>query len=939
MSYISSSGNPTPADEYSPNAPIVQVEGINNQQNPIEQDSLLTSKSSSSSSNKSSFPHTLLPFNPATTISNTASHQHQQEQEMLSGFAIPNPPISTQQSSVIAADKDSIDSNHLQSSNQNNSQIDSPRTLWMGDLDPWLDENGIADLWWTILNKKVSVKIIKPRISKPDMDYLGLSHSGYCFVEFESFDDAQQALSLNGKLLPDIAMPSQQQFPKNPDNQKKYFRLNWASGATLTAPIIQTPEYSLFVGDLSASTTEAHLLAFFQKKFPTSIKTVRVMTDPVSGKSRCFGFVRFTDELERQKALIEMNGAWFGGRPLRVALATPRNNSNQNNNLQNHSQFQNQNQNHHSHHPNGHFRNHTPNSLTPGNPSQGIFSPNNRNNPNFYNDPNQSDLMFLPSHSAHPPPPHPPSALANSPYGFYGTPVLQPPPFDNNLIGNANTPPPPISNIGSNYAGRPSSSSDVPNHSNDNPTKNNPTNNEFAGYPPGAIPGLIGIPNSIDQFGGGPVNPLITGGTNGANVEFNNRPNLNHNFSPNLRTLQGNSQGQPFTDPKNTTVFVGGLSSEVSEQTLFTLFKPFGLIQQVKIPPGKNCGFIKYDTREEAEEAIGAMQGFIIGGNRIRLSWGRVSMNNKKYQQQQQQVAQAAQIQAAAALSMGMDPASAIAAAAAAAAGGYPPPPPPPHATGIPPGMPPHQKYGGIPPPPPQALGIPPPPIQGAMGSPYLNQGSGTPPPYMRGQHRGSGSGSGSGSGVETNEEDLTTPFDTKISGSPKMPPMDPYFYGHPPPPPGINDYNYYGGPIGFNHPQAPDQQQDRPQETSNPEDLVESMTTLHLDEAKQEGSREGQEIEASKEVSNALPNRGPGPPGMFAPPMYNGGFPMQDYSYMTHVPNEYLYQAGFNGPPPPFAPTQQPVAEEQDKEEKAQEKPEEEEPKSKESGVDVKKN
>ena len=49
------------------------------------------------------------------------------------------------------------------------------------------------------------------------------------------------------------------------------------------------------------------------------------MTDPISGKSRCFGFVRFTEELERQRALIEMNGAWFAGRPLRVALATPRN--------------------------------------------------------------------------------------------------------------------------------------------------------------------------------------------------------------------------------------------------------------------------------------------------------------------------------------------------------------------------------------------------------------------------------------------------------------------------------------------------------------------------------------------------------------------------------------------------------------------------------------
>ncbi|KAK7675889.1 hypothetical protein QCA50_021170, partial [Cerrena zonata] len=271
-------------------------------------------------------------------------------------------------------------------------------------------------------------------------------------------------------------------------------------------------------------------------------------------------------------------------------------------------------------------------------------------------------------------------------------------------------------------------------------------------------------------------------------------------------------------------------------------------------------------------------------------------MNNKKYQQQQTTSGPSCSNTSSSCIIYGDGPASAIAAAAAAAAGGYPPPPPPPHATGLPPGMPPHQKYGGIPPPP-QALGIPPPPIQGAMGSPYLNQGSGTPPPYMRGQHRGSGSGSGSG--VETNEEDLTTPFDNKLSGSPKMPPMDPYFYGHPPPPPGINDYNYYGGPIGFNHPQAPDQQQDRLQEPTNPEDLVESMTTLHLNEAKPDGSSEGQEIEASKEVSNALPNRGPGPPGMFAPPMYNGGFPMQDYSYMTHVPNEYLYQAGLMDLPP----------------------------------------
>lgn len=68
--------------------------------------------------------------------------------------------------------------------------------------------------------EKVVVKIIKPKNMKPDINFQGLTNSGYCFVEFESFEDAQHALSLNGQLLPDIAMPSQLNFPNNPDNQK-----------------------------------------------------------------------------------------------------------------------------------------------------------------------------------------------------------------------------------------------------------------------------------------------------------------------------------------------------------------------------------------------------------------------------------------------------------------------------------------------------------------------------------------------------------------------------------------------------------------------------------------------------------------------------------------------------------------------------------------------
>ncbi|KAI5961616.1 NGR1 [Candida pseudojiufengensis] len=503
-----------------------------------------SSNKSQTNSITSSNPQAINPH----TVSNTASHQHKQEQELLSSYTVPNPPISTKQSNAIITEQQHQQHQQHDSLSSTSSTSDQPRTLWMGDLDSWLDEQQITDLWWNILQKKVIVKIIKPKSLK--IGFQGLTNSGYCFVEFESFEDAQQALSLNGQLLPDIAMPSQQHFLNNPDNQKKYFRLNWASGATLTAPIIQMPEFSLFVGDLSASTTEAHLLAFFQKSFPDSIKTVRVMTDPISGKSRCFGFVRFTDESERQRALTEMNGIWFAGRPLRVALATPRNTNNRRYNQQSQPSLQQQQQQLH-HSP---FIQH----------------------PNEFQDSNTlpPEMMFLPPQG---------SPL----YGFY------------NQLNSAGSP----RDIDTNYLDTPQQHQNFP-------------RSLQLGIPPHQQqPNQISPQQQQQQQQQQPP-PQIP-------LHYQNQP-------------PPQQHPQQFADPNNTTVFVGGLSSEVTEATLFTLFKPFGIIQQIKIPPGKNCGFVKYSTREEAEETIAAMQGFIIGGNRVRLSWGRVSMNNKRFLHQQQ---------------------------------------------------------------------------------------------------------------------------------------------------------------------------------------------------------------------------------------------------------------------------------------------------------------
>ncbi|KAG8724111.1 RRM protein [Ceratobasidium sp. 395] len=92
-------------------------------------------------------------------------------------------------------------------------------------------------------------------------------------------------------------------------------------------------------------------------------------------------------------------------------------------------------------------------------------------------------------------------------------------------------------------------------------------------------------------------------------------------------------------DPYNTTVFVGGLSGLIAEDTLRSFFVPFGEIHYVKIPPGKGCGFVQFVRKADAERAIERMQGYPIGGGKIRLSWGR-SQSDKAAQA----AAQAAQL-------------------------------------------------------------------------------------------------------------------------------------------------------------------------------------------------------------------------------------------------------------------------------------------------------
>ena len=141
---------------------------------------------------------------------------------------------------------------------------------------------------------------------------------GYGFAEFVDRATAERALrALNG-----TPMPSAHQN----------FRLNWATfgvgarsndGPTRAGSNSGVVDHSIFVGDLAPEVSDFDLQETFSARYP-SVRNARVVTDPSTGRSKGFGFVRFSQEDERDKALTEMNGVRCGSRAMRISQAIPR---------------------------------------------------------------------------------------------------------------------------------------------------------------------------------------------------------------------------------------------------------------------------------------------------------------------------------------------------------------------------------------------------------------------------------------------------------------------------------------------------------------------------------------------------------------------------------------------------------------------------------------
>ncbi|CAD6250618.1 unnamed protein product [Miscanthus lutarioriparius] len=174
------------------------------------------------------------------------------------------------------------------------------RTIWVGDLQYWMDENYLHSCFGPS-GEVVNIKVIRNRHS-------GVSE-GYGFVEFYSHVSAEKSLqNFSGHVMP---------------NTDRAFKLNWASYSMGEKRMELSSDHSIFVGDLAVDVTDEMLLELFSNKY-RSVKGAKVIIDANTGRSRGYGFVRFGDDNDKTHAMTEMNGVYCSTRPIRVGPATPR---------------------------------------------------------------------------------------------------------------------------------------------------------------------------------------------------------------------------------------------------------------------------------------------------------------------------------------------------------------------------------------------------------------------------------------------------------------------------------------------------------------------------------------------------------------------------------------------------------------------------------------
>lgn len=126
---------------------------------------------------------------------------------------------------------------------------------------------------------------------------------GYGFLIFNTKENAEKALlELNGKTMPKTT--------------NKKFKLNYASFNSHN----NESEHSIYICDLCHSVTSEKLVSFFKSKYK-SVIGAKIIIDPSTKLSKGYGFVTFSDEKEKDKAIREMNGKILNDKAIKTGNA------------------------------------------------------------------------------------------------------------------------------------------------------------------------------------------------------------------------------------------------------------------------------------------------------------------------------------------------------------------------------------------------------------------------------------------------------------------------------------------------------------------------------------------------------------------------------------------------------------------------------------------
>ncbi|KAJ4884254.1 protein INAPERTURATE POLLEN1-like [Raphanus sativus] len=205
--------------------------------------------------------------------------------EFLAGFQDQNcPPLDTPEPSQ---------SHGLEQQHTSEADEARERTLWIGAVTDDMDTEFLYRCFAGTTGEVVNVGLPNHKVTGKSI--------GYGFIEFISRDAAERALqTYNKTLVPGLVPP-------------RRFKLRWAMKQT-----IRESTESIFVGDLADDVTDRMLLKTFRDHGYSSAVSAAVSTDRSTGRSRGYGFVRFSDHDQMLLAIESMNGVECSSRPMRI---------------------------------------------------------------------------------------------------------------------------------------------------------------------------------------------------------------------------------------------------------------------------------------------------------------------------------------------------------------------------------------------------------------------------------------------------------------------------------------------------------------------------------------------------------------------------------------------------------------------------------------------